>query len=87
MNTILLNMKSEVHKFFLFEKKVCSLLHIDQCHFQIYVRHNGGYALLLRNWIKESYNKGSTPKEVVQTIKESKLIKDELSSFCPTKNL
>ncbi len=82
MNAILNTMKSEVYKFFLFEKKVCSLLKIDQCHFQIYVRHHGGYALLLRNWIKESYTDGSTVKEVVQTIKESPLIKAELSSFC-----
>ncbi len=86
MNAILNTMKSEISKFFLFEKKVCSLLSINQCDFQIYARNNGGYIFLLRNWIKESYNDGSTVIEVVNTIKESKFISDELSSFRPNRN-
>ncbi len=71
-NTILFQMKSESRKIYLFEKRVCLLLNIDQCHFQIYANQYRGYALLLRNWITEAYQTGSTAKEVAETIKNSK---------------
>ncbi|TSE09993.1 hypothetical protein [Aquimarina algiphila] len=74
MNTI-----NNVKSFFLFERKVCDLLRIEQCHFATYVNQNRGYALLLRNWIKESHQKGDTANEVAQTIKRSKLLVDNIN--------
>ncbi|TSE05388.1 hypothetical protein [Aquimarina algiphila] len=82
MDPILFTTKSKTQQFFQFEKYVCSYLGIDQCHFQIYTRHHKGYALLLRNWIRESHDKGMTAKEVAKTIRSSKLIRDEMILFC-----
>lgn len=70
---------NNVQSHFLFEGKVCKLLQIEQCHFATYVNQNRGYALLLRNWIKESYQKGITPYEVAQIIKNSKLLVNNLN--------
>lgn len=81
MKPIISTMKSKTQQFFQFEKHVCSSLGIDQCHFQIYTRHHRGYAQLLRDWIRESYDEGMTAKEVAKTIKHSKLIKNEVIAF------
>lgn len=81
MNIILRQMKSESRKIYLFEKRVCLLLNINQCHFQIFSNQHKGYALLLRNWITEAYQTGSTAKEVVETIKNSNLYDNSSLTF------
>ncbi len=57
----------------IFEQKVFNRLLIDPKHFDCYVNTHRGYAFLLKNWIKESYENGSTVKEVVKMLKNSKL--------------
>ncbi|MBL0684326.1 hypothetical protein [Aquimarina mytili] len=72
METIekLISTKKEVKDF---EQEVFNCLLIDPDLFDCCVNAHQGYAFLLRNWIRESYESGATVKEVVKKIKNSKL--------------
>ncbi len=61
-----------------FEKEVCANLLIDPKLFDRCVHLHKGYAFLLRNWIRESYESGNTVKEVVHMIRNSKLQLDAI---------
>ncbi len=78
---LLYQMKSEVCKSYIYEKKVYQLLGIDHCHFNIYANEHGGYALLLKNWVKEGYKNGIAAKDIAQRIKNVKGLKSMLFFF------
>jgi hypothetical protein len=61
-----------------FEQKVLENLLIDSKVFNLCVNAHRGYALILRNWIKDACHKGSTPEEVALNIKDSDLPIKEL---------
>ncbi len=62
----------------IFEQSVLSYLLIDPKLFDRCVHLHKGYAFLLRNWIRESYESGNTVKEVVHMIRNSKLQLDAI---------
>ncbi len=67
----------------IFEKKVCSYLLIDPKLFDLCVYKYKGYALLLRNWIEESYLRGTPVHDVVRTIRNSKLLVEQINMGKP----
>ncbi len=54
-----------------FEKEVFDLLSINSDLFELSASQYNGYALLLRKWIKESFNNGDTPQDVATLFKDS----------------
>ncbi|WP_062056102.1 hypothetical protein [Aquimarina longa] len=67
----------------LFEERVFALLNINQQQFNSCVEEHGGYALLLRNWIKEAYIQRLTSLEIATTIRKSPLALSSIKNSKP----
>ncbi|WP_438710545.1 hypothetical protein ACSTS3_16985 [Aquimarina muelleri] len=62
----------------IFEAEVLKLLHIEQWHFNYSIDQYKGYAILLRNWIKDCHKQGQTTFDVANTIHKSTLLLDNI---------
>lgn len=63
----------------IFEAQVLKLLHIEQWHFNYSINQYKGYAILLRNWIKDCRKQGQTTFEIADTIRKSPLVLDSIT--------
>ncbi|TPN83857.1 hypothetical protein [Aquimarina algicola] len=66
-----------------FEQHVLRLLSIKQSKFNQCVQEHRGYALLLRHWIIEAYQKGTSVHEVATMISNSHLSIDKIREGKP----
>ncbi|GGX19140.1 hypothetical protein [Aquimarina muelleri] len=63
----------------IFEAQVLKLLHIEQWHFNYSIDQYKGYAILLRNWIKDCRKQGQTTFDIANTIRKSSLALESIS--------
>ncbi|WP_438711860.1 hypothetical protein ACSTS3_04710 [Aquimarina muelleri] len=63
----------------IFEAQVLKLLHIEQWHFNYSIDQYKGYAILLRNWVKDCRKQGQTTFDVANTIRKSPLVLESIS--------